>query len=326
LVALAEDGLTARRQAGLRRVINATGIVLHTNLGRAPLAAAAVAEIGVKDDAGGVDYPPQPRLAARRQAVLGQRDQAPRIGRSGAIPDPHPLLGERAAQRFADHRAAVAGDQGLRRRQRQQPMHRWQVAQGFAAVVHRAPPACLSPPARHSGGKAQSNQGDAATMSIEQRLAAVETRLRAAEDKLEILDLLNSYGPLVDCGAGTEAAALWVEGGGYSFSGGVSGGTRLEAPEQLVAMYESKGHMALVDSGVSHFTGTPKITVDGDQARAVGYSFVILKEGERWFVWRAAINEWALIRTDGGWRIRDRTNRTLDGSPGSHELMRRVLA
>jgi L-seryl-tRNA(Ser) seleniumtransferase len=47
------DGVAARlrerENAGLRRAINATGIVLHTNLGRAPLAAealAAVAEIG----------------------------------------------------------------------------------------------------------------------------------------------------------------------------------------------------------------------------------------------------------------------------------------
>jgi len=38
----AESWLAARAQRGLRRVINATGIVLHTNLGRAPLAQAAI--------------------------------------------------------------------------------------------------------------------------------------------------------------------------------------------------------------------------------------------------------------------------------------------
>lgn len=45
LIAAAGQKLAARRRAGLRRVINATGIVLHTNLGRAPLAAEAIAAI-----------------------------------------------------------------------------------------------------------------------------------------------------------------------------------------------------------------------------------------------------------------------------------------
>jgi len=38
LLARAAQALTATDRAGLRRVINATGVVLHTNLGRAPLA------------------------------------------------------------------------------------------------------------------------------------------------------------------------------------------------------------------------------------------------------------------------------------------------
>jgi L-seryl-tRNA(Ser) seleniumtransferase len=37
--------LIAKRRPGLRRTINATGIVLHTNLGRAPLAAEAIAAV-----------------------------------------------------------------------------------------------------------------------------------------------------------------------------------------------------------------------------------------------------------------------------------------
>ena len=90
-------------------------------------------------------------------------------------------------------------------------------------------------------------------------------------------------------------------------------------------MYESEGHMGLVHAGVSHLTATPRIAVDGDSARAVGYSFVVLKEGDRWFVWRGAINEWTLERTAEGWRIRERFNRTLDGSAESLETMRKVL-
>jgi hypothetical protein len=129
----------------------------------------------------------------------------------------------------------------------------------------------------------------------------------------------------VDSGSAHDAPALWIDGGGYNFSLPDGGTGRLEAPRGLAAMYESDGHMGLVGTGVSHLTATPRIKVDGDRATAVGYSFVILKEGERWVVWRAAINQWSLVRTPAGWRIEERFNRTLDGAKESHEVMRKVL-
>ena len=50
-----EHGTAARLRAAMRpsllRVINATGVIVHTNLGRAPLSAAALAR--VRDVAGG---------------------------------------------------------------------------------------------------------------------------------------------------------------------------------------------------------------------------------------------------------------------------------
>lgn len=162
-------------------------------------------------------------------------------------------------------------------------------------------------------------------MADDDRIAALEARLRAAEDHLEILNLLNSYGPLVDSGSAEEAPRLWVEGGGYDFSLPGGGTGRLEAPAGLAAMYAGEGHMGLVGAGVSHLTATPRIKVDGDSAEAVGYSFVILKEGERWIVWRGAINHWKLVRTAEGWRVGERFNRTLDGSAESRETMRKVL-
>jgi L-seryl-tRNA(Ser) seleniumtransferase len=45
VLARSHEKLTVRRRAGLRRTINATGIVLHTNLGRAPLASEAIAAV-----------------------------------------------------------------------------------------------------------------------------------------------------------------------------------------------------------------------------------------------------------------------------------------
>ena len=45
ILGMAEAILSDRRRPGLRRVINATGIILHTNLGRAPLAEEAIAAV-----------------------------------------------------------------------------------------------------------------------------------------------------------------------------------------------------------------------------------------------------------------------------------------
>lgn len=45
VTALAAARLAARAQSSLRRVINATGVILHTNLGRAPLGEAALARM-----------------------------------------------------------------------------------------------------------------------------------------------------------------------------------------------------------------------------------------------------------------------------------------
>lgn len=163
-------------------------------------------------------------------------------------------------------------------------------------------------------------------MSIEDRLAALEARLQAAEDHLEILNLLNTYGPLVDSATGGPAGELWVKGGGYNFTVPGGGTNRLEAPDEIAGMYSWPGHLDLVNTGCAHLTATPKISVKGDEAEAVGYSVVILREEDRWFLWRAAVNHWTLRRTADGWRIIERFNRALNGSEESHEIMRKVLA
>lgn len=162
-------------------------------------------------------------------------------------------------------------------------------------------------------------------MDREARLLELERRLQRAEDQLEIQNLLMSYGPLVDSATAEPAGALWVEGGGYSFTLPDGGTKRLAAPDEIAGMYGWPGHLDLVNTGCAHMTATPKITVDGDDAQAVGYSVVILKEGDRWFLWRAAVNHWTLRRTADGWRIAERFNRALDGSPESHATMRKVL-
>ena len=124
----------------------------------------------------------------------------------------------------------------------------------------------------------------------------------------------------------TQAAGLWADGGGYDFTSAAGGRTRVEAPQGLARVLQSPLHADLVATGAAHVTAMPHITLSGDRADAVGYSFVIVNQDGRWHLWRAAINHWALERTAGGWRIAERFNRVLDGAAESHATMRKVLA
>ena len=163
-------------------------------------------------------------------------------------------------------------------------------------------------------------------MSVEERLAALETRLQAAEDRLEIMRLVNSYGPLADSGSSQAAAELWTEDGAYDVGGFHGGpGHKNVGHKNIKAIYDSAAHQELIHIGSAHFTGPLSIQVHGDTADAVGYSVVIKNEGDRWFLWRAAINHWELVRTRDGWRIKVRYNRVLDGSEQSHDTMRKVM-
>lgn len=162
-------------------------------------------------------------------------------------------------------------------------------------------------------------------MTIEERLDALEARCRAAEDHLEILNLICAYGPLADSCSVEAAIEQWVPGGGYNYGMPGGGTQRLEAPEPLGHVWRQEGHVELTRTGSAHMSATPKISVSGDAADAVGYSLVIKREGDRWFVWRAAINHWTLVRTAAGWRVQEKFNRTLDGSDESREVMRKVL-
>lgn len=154
----------------------------------------------------------------------------------------------------------------------------------------------------------------------EERLAAIESRLRSVEDQLEIIRLLAAYGPLVDSGECHAAAELWTGDGVYD----VGGSGPAAGHDDIAALYESELHQWLIHEGSGHVTTTPRITLQGDTATAIAHSFVLLRDGDGWKVWRASANDWQLERTTEGWRVVERRNRTLEGTADSHDILRRA--
>lgn len=157
-------------------------------------------------------------------------------------------------------------------------------------------------------------------VTVDERLAALEARLRVLEDERAILHLLATYGPLVDSGACDEAAALWTADGIYD----VGGIGPVQGHGAIAALYKSALHQDLIHTGSGHVTSLPQIRIEDDSATAIAHSFVLLRGDDGWKVWRASANDWTLRRMPDGWRIVERRNRPLDGSAASHGVLRRA--
>ncbi|HET9501091.1 MAG TPA: nuclear transport factor 2 family protein [Marmoricola sp.] len=153
--------------------------------------------------------------------------------------------------------------------------------------------------------------------TTEERLAAMEERLQRLEDEQAIVQLVASYGPLVDSGSAELVAALWTEDGVYDVDE-LFMGSRAD----IAAMVGSPEHQGLIARGCTHFLGPVQVQVDGDEAVAVCHSILLVHHEGRYLPVRSGANRWELRRTAAGWSTVRRTTRALDGRAEAHELLR----
>jgi hypothetical protein len=162
----------------------------------------------------------------------------------------------------------------------------------------------------------------------------IEDRIRAIEDRLEILNLIASHPPSADSGADYFTRSVYTADGVIDLGGG-KGATGNEA---IAAMVKEPGHQAAIAGGLAHFAGLPRIEIDGDNAVVTSYLQIItphptaephevpnhgVTKGFR--IHRVGSNRWELVRTAAGWKIKRRTLRPLDGSEPARELLRQGL-
>jgi hypothetical protein len=162
----------------------------------------------------------------------------------------------------------------------------------------------------------------------------IEARLRAIEDRLEILNLIASHPPSADTGADYFTRAVYTEDGTIDLGGGKAA----EGNEAVAAMAKTPGHQAAIAGGLAHFCGLPRIDIAGDTATVFSYLQILTPHpaaephevpnhgttnGFR--IHRVGANRWDLVRTTRGWKIKRRTLRPLDGSEGARELLRGAL-
>jgi ketosteroid isomerase-like protein len=152
------------------------------------------------------------------------------------------------------------------------------------------------------------------------RLGALEARIRLLEDQFAIHRLVNSWGPAVDTGDSRAAAALFADDGVLE-----SDLSHLVGPDAVAAMVESDGQQSLIRDGCAHVQAFPLVTIDGDRATATGYSRVYRYRDGAHEIWRISANRWEFQRTPNGWRITRRVNHVIDGGPEARDLLNQGL-
>jgi len=163
----------------------------------------------------------------------------------------------------------------------------------------------------------------------------VDDRLRAIEDRLDILNLIASHPPSADTGADDYVRAIYAEDGTIDLGGG-KGATGNEA---VAAIVRTPAHQAAIAGGLAHFTGLPRIELDGDRAVVTSYLQILTPDpngpavevpghgaSKGFRIHRVGANRWELVRTPAGWKVKRRTLRPLDGSDAAREILRQALA
>ncbi len=162
----------------------------------------------------------------------------------------------------------------------------------------------------------------------------IEDRLRAIEDRLDILNLIASHPPSADSGADYFTRQVYTEDGVIDLGGGKAA----NGNDEVAAMVKTPGHQAAIAGGLAHFCGLPRIDIDGDTATVTSYLQIITPHPDAaphevpnhgttkgFRIHRVGANRWELVRTAEGWKIKRRTLRPLDGTEPARELLRGAL-
>ncbi len=144
-------------------------------------------------------------------------------------------------------------------------------------------------------------------------VAALEARVSLLEDHLAVTQLVAQYGPAVDSGSAEAAAGLWTEDGIFDAVGAME----MHGREQIAGMVRTQGHQDLITNGCGHVLTVPHVAVDGDEAEGRSYALNIRwdPDAQRFWVARLSANTWRWVRTPDGWRVAERVNANLDGTP-----------
>ena len=173
-------------------------------------------------------------------------------------------------------------------------------------------------------------------MAKDAQAGTLEARLRAVEDRLEILNLIASHPPSADTGADYYTSAVYTEDGVFDRGKGLDGAVGAAA---IGAFTLTPAHQKAIHGGLAHLAALPHIKLDGDRAWVTSYVQILHPDREAplrelanhgstqgYRVHRIVANRWTLVRTPDGWKIRSRYMEPIDGTQPARDILAGALA
>ena len=166
--------------------------------------------------------------------------------------------------------------------------------------------------------------------------SSLELRLSLIEDKLAIYNLIASHPLSADTGYGPFFPDVYTEDAVFDRGVAAPGAV---GRDRLVALVESDAHQEALDGGLAHFGNLPYVDLQGDEAWVTSYLMLVrfdsqaaeaelpnhgLSRGHR--IFRVLANQWHVVRTPDGWRIKSRKLFPMDGSEPARELLHAAVS
>jgi hypothetical protein len=159
---------------------------------------------------------------------------------------------------------------------------------------------------------------------------SIEERLRAVEDRLEILNLLAGSALSSDVPSETYWEAMFAPSAGMD-RGGSEG---LEGRDRIMEIIRSASQAEAINHGMAHAQALPYIRINGDRAVATGYLQALVIDpsspevtlpgkGTRKALatYHLTVNRWEFERTAAGWQMTKRVIRPI-ATEDAKEMLR----
>jgi ketosteroid isomerase-like protein len=158
-------------------------------------------------------------------------------------------------------------------------------------------------------------------------------RITAAEDKLEILTLLSGSAFSSDVASEAYWTKMFTEDAVFDRAPGMLNKGR----DEILKIINDPGQKEAIKGGMTHLAMLPYITLKGDSAIATGYLLIAMPDtaashvnlpgkglSPGFSIYQLTVNRWQLLRTTEGWKVTQRTVRSITGND-SHNILKQAI-